>query len=284
MTNSNKPRPVNRRVARWMTHELAIARGYVRTPGGFRHKSFVHLIQPGDAIKKQANALRISKAATNVLIDVPAPAVPAENLAGDGGGWVTWSMWVNASATAITSFETSWVVPPAPSSDSGQLIYLFNALEDQAGDDIVQPVLQWGVSGAGGGSYWGVASWYVDSSQHAFCTPLVQVNAGDQLTGVLTFDGANYKSEFEGIAGTSLIAQGLTQLVQAYETLEVYGLTKSTDYPSAPVTKMTAIYLQLGGNPAALNWSANVMPNPAFGEHATIASNSNPGGEVDLFY
>ena len=284
MTSNQPPREQHHRAARYMTHELAFSMGYVRTPGGFRHNSFVHPLKPGHVVAKHAGVLRTLDVATNTLVDVPAATVPAQDLAGAGGGWVTWAAWVNATGASITSFMTSWVVPPAPSSDSNQLIYIFNALEDQAGDDILQPVLQWGVSGGGGGSYWGVASWYVDSSQHAFCTPVVPVKVGDKLIGVLSFDGSNYKSEFQGIAGTSLIAQGLSQLVQATETLEVYGLTKSTDYPSAPMTRMTSINLQLAGNPTPLNWSASAMSNPPFGEHTTIENSLNPGGEVDLYY
>jgi hypothetical protein len=285
MTNNRQNGLANSRAARYMTHELAFSMGYVRTPGGFRHRSFVHLLKPGETISKREGTLRISNAATKSLLDLPAPTVPAQVFAGAGGGWVTWATWVNTTGAAISLFETAWVVPPAPTSDSSQLIYLFNALEDQAGDDILQPVLQWGVSGAGGGNYWGVASWYVDSSNHAFCTPVVPVNVGDKLVGVLSLDGlTNYKCEFQGISGTDLIAQGLSQLVQATETLEVYGLTKFTDYPNAPMTRMTDINVELASNLAPLNWSTNAMSNPAFGEHTTIVSNLNPGGEVDLCY
>jgi hypothetical protein len=272
-----------------MTHELLLSQGYVRTPGGFRHKSFLHQLKPGQAVRKRDGALHLQDLAAKGLSPVPAPAVAAQDLAGSGGGWVTWASWVNTSGTAISSFATTWVVPPAPATESDQLIYLFNGLEDQAGDNILQPVLQWGVSGAGGSNTWGVASWYVDSSHHAFCTALVPVNVGDKLTGVMTLEiqadaSLNYTSEFQGIAGTKLIAQGLSELVQACETLEVYGLTKSTDYPNAPMTAMTNINLQIMSNPASLSWVSELMNNPAFGEHTNIVSNATPGGEVDLYY
>lgn len=42
---------------------------------------------------------------------------------------------------------------------------------------IYQPVLQWGESAAGGGNYWGVASWYVDGQGGlALHSNLVRVN------------------------------------------------------------------------------------------------------------
>lgn len=277
------------RAARYMTHELLLSQGYVRTPGGFRHRSFLHQLKPGQAVRKRNGTLHLQDLVAKSLTAVPAAVVPAQDLAGSGGGWVAWATWVNTSGTAISSFATTWAVPPAPSSQSDQLIYLFNGLEDQAGDNILQPVLQWGLSGAGGGNTWGAASWYVDSSHHAFCTEVVPVNVGDKLTGVMTLQiqadaSLNYACEFQGIPGTKLIAQGLSELVQACQTLEVYGLTRSTDYPNAPMTAMTNINLQTVGNPAPLNWAPDLMSNPTFGEHTSIVSNANPGGEVDLYY
>jgi hypothetical protein len=277
------------RAARFMTHELAFAQGYVRTPGGFRHKSFVHRLAPGQAVSRRSGRVGIVDLTTRRQVELPAPVVPAQDLSGMGGGWVAWADWTNATGTPVSSFLTTWVVPPPPVTQSGQLIYLFNALEDQAGDNILQPVLQWGESGAGGGNDWGVASWYVDSSHHAFCTPVIPVNPGDTLIGELTLvsqgDGLfNYSSAFQGRPATALIAQGLSKLVLATETLEVYGLTKSSDYPDEPATRMRGIDIRTGANPAPVQWAPEVMDNPSFAEHTTVVSNQTPGGEVDLCY
>jgi hypothetical protein len=278
-----------KRAARFMTHELALAQGYVRTPGGFRHRSYVHRLDAGQAVAKRPGVSSIVDLATRNTVAVAQPSMPPQDLAGSGGGWVTWASWANATGSPISSFATTWVVPAAPVTQSNQLIYLFNALEDQAGDDIVQPVLQWGESGAGGGNYWGVSNWYVDSNHHAFCTPVVPVNEGDELTGLLTLSSQagglfNYVSAFENIPGATLIAQGLSELVVATETLEVYGLTKSSDYPNGGIVRMTKIDLSVTAGAAALNWTAEVMSNPTFGEHTTIVSNAAPNGEVDLYF
>jgi hypothetical protein len=277
------------RIARYFTHELAMSQGYVRTPGGFRHKSFVHRLQPGQGVVRSRERTSILNLANKQTVDVPAPQVPAQNLAGAGGGWVTWATWVNSTGARITSFVTSWVVPPAPATENNQLIYLFNGLEDSAGVTILQPVLQWGVSGAGGGPNWSAASWFVDSAGHAFCTPVTAMNPGDRLTGIMTLavqgDGSlNYACKFSGLPDTALIAQGLTELVMASETLEVYGLQASTDYPNVASTAMTAIDLEVNSAAAVLNWTSETMANPNFGEHTVIVSNASPYGEVDLFY
>src|SRR5205823_6555965 len=101
---------------------------------------------------------------------------------------------------------------------------------------ILQPVLQWGVSAAGGGPYWSVASWFVDSSGHAFHTTLVPVSVGDVLVGemLLTRRSENaftYVAQFQGIAETSLEIQSADELVWCNETLEAYSITACSDYP-----------------------------------------------------
>jgi hypothetical protein len=278
-----------KRVARVLTPEVAYAQGYVRTPGGFRHKSMVHEMKPRHVVVKRAGGVGIMSLDDKQVTDIPLAPTPPEPLAGMAGGWVTWASWSTTAGAKITSLSTSWVVPPPPSSESGQLVYFFNGLQDDAGDIILQPVLQWGVSGAGGGQYWGAASWHVDSSGHAFYTPVTRVSAGGTLTGVMTLevqaDGSLiYTSAFSGLPGTSLVAQGLPELTVATQTLEVYGLTKASDYPDAPMTAMSGIDLQVNGAPATPQWVGDTMSNPGFGEHTSVVSNASPGGEVDLFY
>jgi hypothetical protein len=268
----------------------ALANGYVSTPGGFRRKSFVHRVRPGESVIKRAGISHVMDMTSMRLIVGPADEKPVESLADQAGGWVTWADWNNQAQDAISTFSTKWTVPPAPTSQSGQLIYLFNGLQDVAGGEILQPVLQWGVSGAGGGNYWSIASWHVDSSGHAFCTPVVQVNVGDVLTGNMTmlavFADAtrNYSCEFLGVPQTKLVALGLTNLVAAEQTLEAYGVTGKSDYPATPLTSMTDIRVQLGSNPAPLVWQTNTMQNPAYGEHTQVVDNSSVGGQVDLYY
>jgi hypothetical protein len=147
-----------------------------------------------------------------------------------------------------------------------------------------------GQLGAGGGAFWSIASWHVDSQGHSYCTPSTPVNPGDSLTGLMTMTGAfndgthNYCCEFAGVAATALMALGTPELTDAEETLEVYGVTAQAEYPGGPSTAMSQINIQVGGNPALLAWASNTMLNPLFGENAVIVSNASPGGEVDLCY
>src|SRR5262249_39312006 len=110
--------------------------------------------------------------------------VPTEHAAASAyyPGHVTRIPLVGVDAGAQCSLQATWKVPCAPRTVSGQLIYLFPAFQNTSW--IFQPVLQWGYSGAGGGDYWAVASWYADGlNGPAFHTDAVRVEVGDTLVG-----------------------------------------------------------------------------------------------------
>ena len=179
---------------------------YVPTPGGYRPKALVHRVPPGTVVDGTAGRLRLIDRTGNVVGDfgtlpehkpgeplTPAnvsrapsgrpeaePAIPPL-----GSGWITYTSWTNSDpATPILYFSTTWLVPPPPSRDDGQVIYIFNGLTN--GLWILQPVLQWEASPAGDRNYWSVANWYVwGQSGPAFHTDPVEVSPGDQLTGYM---------------------------------------------------------------------------------------------------
>jgi hypothetical protein len=150
------------------------------------------------------------------------------------------------------------VVPPAPATQSGQVIFLFNGIQNSS--MIYQPVLQWGPSAAGRGNYWAVASWYADGQGgQAFHSSLVPVSAGQVLVGVMTqtgqsASGYSYNCEFAGIANTSLPIQNVQELTWCVETLECYGLQKCSDYPQTCRTAMGGIEIETGGVPTSPVW------------------------------
>jgi len=61
-----------------------------------------------------------------------------------------------------------------------------------AGVSIIQPVLQWGSSAAGGGQYWAIASWFVGGA-HTVYSDLKQVSSGDTIYGNMTLDATSQK-------------------------------------------------------------------------------------------
>jgi hypothetical protein len=179
------------------------------------------------------------------------------------------------------------VVPPASATDHGQTIFLFNGIQNST--MIYQPVLQWGPSAAGGGSYWAVASWYVDGQGGvAFHSNLVSVNPGDVLVGVMRQTGQSgsqfsYACEFVGIANTSLPISNVEELTWNIETLEAYGIQQCSDYPNTNFTAFVGIDLQTSAGNPAITWTpVNSVTDCVQNTH--VVSNANTGGEVDIYY
>jgi hypothetical protein len=278
-----------------------MAEDMVLTPGGFRLRSLVHVIEPDHILDGTGDRLRKLDPSGKAVADfgqIPfrtgnAPLMPgnvavlAEEVVALGSGWIVYASWSNNTGNSISSFSTTWKVPPAPVTQSGQTIFLFNGIQNSS--MIYQPVLQWGPSAAGGGNFWAVASWYADGQGgQAFVSELTQVNPGDTLVGVMTLTGQsgnmfNYNCEFQGIANSGLRILNQPQLTWAVETLEAYGITQCSDYPNTDHTAMRGINVQPGGLTPALNWTA-VNSITDCGQHCVVVSNSPTEGEVDIYY
>jgi hypothetical protein len=279
---------------------------WVITPGGYRDRSKVHLVEPGYVVSGAGNRLLKMHFLGSVAADlgplIPRPEGPlmprnvsltplglAPGLRPPtlGSGWIAYAYWLNASGHTITSFKTRWVVPAAPRTQSGQLIYLFNGIQNST--MIYQPVLQWGSNGAFGGNYWCVASWYADGQGgQATHSTAVQVSAGQVLEGVMTLtsqSGSNfsYNCQFTGIANSALPIQNVQELTWCAQTLEAYNVQKASDYPNADITAFGSINIQTSaGNPSTSWTGVNAVTD--VGQHTVVVSNNNPGGEVDIYY
>lgn len=290
---------------------LVVAEQTVLTPGGHRSKSLVHHIEPGYGLRHEQGRLRKFNVASNTVTDFPPVVVGATvpkrqafvaartgaamegatpgPVPALGSGWIVYTWWDSGSSTSINTFSTTWVVPQPPATYSGQTIFLFNGIQNTgAGFGILQPVLQYGPSAAGGGSHWSIASWYVTSDGQAFHTSLVNVNPGDTLIGVMSLTGHNasqynYTSQFQGIANTQLPVQNINLLHWANETLEAYGVSQCSDYPASPSTPLKGINLLVGASHPSVSWTP-VNSVTDCGQHAAVVSNSSVEGEVDLWY
>jgi hypothetical protein len=227
--------------------------------------------------------------ATDAIVDLPTMTVAAAQVPVLGSGWIAYAYWNNGTGAPLSAFRTTWQVPPAPATQSNQTIFLFNGIQNYGNNyGILQPVLQWGPSAAGGGAFWSVASWYVTSSGPAFHTPLIPVNAGDQLVGVMTLTGQagnsfDYNCELQGIAGTSLPVQNIAELLWCSETLEAYQVNQCSDYPDTLLTTFGAIGIQTGAVTPPLTWTAVARVTDC-GQNVVVVSNSASNGQVDVYY
>jgi len=154
-----------------------------------------------------------------------------------------------------------------------------------SGNAILQPVLQYGPSAAGGGSYWALASWYLVGSS-TFYTTLVTTSTGSVLNGLITLTGSsgssyNYESTFTGISATALAATGSDQLVWATETLEAYGVNTISNYPSGS-TVFSGINLSTSAGTPAVSWTAT--SDSADGLTTTINTQGASNAKVTVSY
>ena len=277
----------------------------VLTPGGLRHASKVHFVPPGHQVRRREGRLETVSQAGAVIADhgpapvhprgrplmphqVTGPSVAAERAPALGSGWITYASWSNDTGTPVSRFTTTWTVPPAPATHNGQTIFLFNGIQNSS--MIYQPVLQWGPSAAGGGERWSVASWYADGQDGtSFYSSLVDVNAGDVITGVMTLTGQSaagfgYDCQFTAIAGTDLTIQDVEELTWCIETLEAYAVSAASDYPETAFTAMSGIGIDTGASHPAFTWSITNMVTDT-GQHTLAVNEAVVGaGEVDLWY
>lgn len=292
----------------------------VNTPGGPRPKSKVHWIEPGFHVSGKGGRLQKVDRSGRVIEDYGEKIKLAKdaprrrdfkaakktadrvNPAPETGDWIVNSDWTNDSGSPISYFSTTWTVPPAPATDNGQLIYLFNGMQD-ADDYIFQPVLQWGSSPAGGGSYWSLTSWYAGpiGSGVGLHGTLKKVNTGDVVQGIMTLTGTSggkfsYLSSFivNGVAepdDNSYAVSDIDELNWAIETLECYYFKAFTDYPDTPLTAFHDIEIKVRtqtvpaivDTEATINWGIQNRHTDN-GQKCLIISNDSPGGDVYLYY
>jgi hypothetical protein len=311
--SANRPKPPKRPIRPEDRGDL------IMTPGGLRPRSLVHQLKPGEHVSLKGGRIRIIETATgNVVKDLGESAKPGEDekpiprasgpLPGPSGpvaatsdvGWIEDSQWWNDTGQPIVYFSTKWIVPPAPSADDSQTVFLFNGMQPDSAAHILQPVLQWGSSGAGGSNTWQITNWYADGQGGAAVFgSLVSVNPGDELQGIMTCTGQsasgfNYTSSFVGHSTTDISVTDVEELTWAFETLECYGSSSSTplaqcaDYPDTTLTAMYDIEIKTGtpgtaGTDAAIDWFA-VTNFTDCGQSCQIVSNDSPGGAVYLYY
>src|SRR5205823_3049829 len=71
----------------------------VLTPGGYRSRSRVHLIEPGHAVDVDGGQLG--------LVDLASGGRPGPP---SNSNWISYAGWLNTTGQPITSFQTVWKV------------------------------------------------------------------------------------------------------------------------------------------------------------------------------
>jgi len=247
--------------------------GLVPTPAGYRPKECVHHIPNGYRASQNIDgSITVISALGNFRKFPPCKSwkqmkdkeeyeqvvrTPhSKNL--EDSGWITWG---SVSGQSYNSFNGTWNVPQAPSSNDQQLLYFFTGLEDAQGDEIIQPVLQWGTSPAGGGAFWAVASWWVTSTGQSLYSSLSNANPGDTIDGTMQEHSPGSWTIDTLVNGGNLVSLSVSNVApqqMASVTLEAYNVAGCNDYPADGSMTFSNLILEDSGTVQNPSWTPNV--------------------------
>ncbi|MFY9988503.1 MAG: hypothetical protein WAK31_27365 [Chthoniobacterales bacterium] len=261
----------------------------VLTPFGYRDRANVHEVLPGyDLIRMPDGHFRMENPTTGDHVDFPTAVGASHSTAPSENGWISYAYWLNTTKSVVTSFTSVHEVPAAPSTYDGQTIFEFNAIEPSTYDAILQPVLQYGESTAGGGEYWAVASWYVTSSE-AYYSKLAKVATGKKLTGEIKLTSHkgsdySYSCEFEGIKASKFSMKNIAELTWVVPgSLEVYNVDQCSDLPNTSFTKFSDINVRASKKTPSISWTADDY-NTTCSVQTTIVTNGGDNGAINIYY
>jgi len=240
----------------------AVPEGYVITPFGYFHPSCVREVASGDTVMADG---RVQHADSTADEESPVCGYPRYTARGEiltegskpptiTHSWIESGNAINTTSS-FGELTANWTVPPAPTSDDGQTVFLFPGMEDFATDaTIIQPVLGWNAGFFG--TNWSIASWNCcpkGTTNHS--TP-VEVNSGDTIFGTIKSTCSagtkscskwNITTEDQTISKSTTLSEtpseGQTFTWAQGGALEVYEIVQCSDYPPNKSTAFSNLAL-----------------------------------------
>jgi len=273
---------------------------YVITPFGYFHPSCAQMLAEGNTlladgrVEHPDGAIDAASVCNYPHYTATGLMVPVDAKEGETNPLLINGWLESVSVTTTTSYakiSASWVVPPAPTSDDGQTLFFFPGFEDINNViSIFQPVLQFGGSTAGGGNFWAVASWNCCISGTTWFSPLLDVNSGDTILGMITqtcTPGNDYCPTWNVVSmdkttgkKTTLAKTGADGQIWNWAfgaVSEDYGVIQCSDFPSNSRLTFTVHLYDENGNvitsPAwqGTQWIQNPNPSCSYGTKITTA-------------
>jgi len=232
--------------------------GMVITPFGIRSAKCVLEVESGSHIYQTPAGLRVTTESNGQVLSEQIVTVP-EECHRDGfvenylknrqarrtqamyDGWIDNAGWYPPNGeNNLNSFTATYTVPGNPPSDSGQVLFYFIGMQDNAYSavNILQPVLTWG-NGIQG---WNLASWDCCPSNISVSSKSITgFGAGDLINGVIQRQNAD-TWEVNAIiaksgANTTLYPEVGTYLYDwADVTLEIYSVNQCTQFAKGAMT------------------------------------------------
>jgi len=191
-------------------------------------------------------------------------------------GWAAYTFY--GPHAAFDFYGGEWPVPQNPKELKVQTLFLFTGFQNFYLSDspneivsIIQPVLQWGPSEAGGGNYWSIASWFVSSNGQAVYSTLKRVSTGEKIVGNMTLINQKWNIvavSSSGVSSGISVNPGASE-TYAFVTLEVYGVDDCGEYPNGQ-TLFRGLRLTSAKRPVTPTW--NVQTQPGCGESVSVVS------------
>lgn len=202
--------------------------------------------------------------------------------------WVAYAGWNNQTGNPVGSMTAILRVPQEPTNKFGHSIFIFPGLQSEK--LILQPILQWGITGMGGGDSWNIGSCLIGGQSSPIqLSGLTEVQPGDVIKAVIelknvTNDKYYYASYFEGFDSSRIDTAGLQELKYCCVTLESYNVRVLNDYPSQELTTLSSIRL-VDRNMRQLLPGWQVKPNPgSLSEHAIVRRVPGEDDAIDLYF
>mmetsp|Transcript_3149 Transcript_3149/g.3873 ORF Transcript_3149/g.3873 Transcript_3149/m.3873 type:complete len:282 (-) Transcript_3149:50-895(-) len=246
---------------------------YAFTPHHRVHKNCVHGVPDGTKIRREHDGsfslfYRDGRLSTM-------PRCEHEPMAMHGRAWKAWTQYHNLDG--FTFMSATWPTPPAPSKPtSSEILYYWPGTEPDDNSFVLQPVLQYGSTPAGGGMYWAVASWYV--GDRAFYSNLVNATTGDMMFGTMTAQSNSSWAIMSENSATkqsvSLEVDNIVTQTYAYCVLEAYNLFNcANEYPAGTTSEpFTNLVTDVNGVSSTPQWESMTKDPRICNEHTTITN------------
>lgn len=265
------------------------------TPFGMQPTSKVFALKPGENLGRDGDTVVKTDKDGNIIERMGSignlpdstskmAAVQNSQTSISGDGYLT--EYDVPSSDVIASFSTDWVVPKDP-AQANKILFLWNGLISSDTKTFMQPVLEWN-NGAPG---WQIRNW-VEINNIYYHGNAEPVQAGDQLTGIMTLQSATsagytYKISFAGypeLDYTATFASPANQLAEEWETRT----DSQTDFPPQNYARMGNIkYLKYGSKVnQPVTWSiySNGALSTPSGLNTVVNNNGTTNTSVDFYF
>ncbi|HEX8712582.1 MAG TPA: hypothetical protein VF730_11960 [Terracidiphilus sp.] len=190
----NHGSPVNQMLMAGPDRPANVPQGYLLTPFGYFHPSCVQRIAEGETLladgrvqHKDGTVTKKKPVCRYPRYDrrgVPMTSAALTGAKPEASGWIENANVATASADDwYSGLLASWIVPPQPRENDGQVLFYFPGLEDINNTlSILQPVLQWA------GGQWALANWNCCLSNITTESTLIPVHPNDQIMATIAGD------------------------------------------------------------------------------------------------